>query len=656
MSQPLALSGDVPPACDLCHARKIKCDRRSPCANCTDAGAECQRLRRGRSAKKRAFASDFGPDETVIEFEQPSRSRQVHNDAPDLGQVPRDTSPASDGCSAADADDSNYHAIQAKSIIQLELDDSRFITIGRQSILKTALQLVSEIAENERRQSNLFAEDELLEELAVSVPELPPREMLFMLLRGPRESIRIQWPDHISEPTYERIAAALLDGSVKPHEQLFHRYCVCVYVRATTHLYHLYQTTDNTVIRSQISQSRSVYTAAALKSIQYLNILRRPDLSTIQCLISSALLMQYLCRLNQCWVFISYAAKQIVSLNYHRIRTTSASTDHEQEIYSAVYWCYYLDRTLSSLLGRPPSLPDLQVSPTDLIPSEPSSPYDTLIRVVLDLAQIQGKLHAISCCDGRSTKLMMLETCQQLESQMQSLLSKLQSDRNSLPESVQHAWIALDFCYFAIFVEIYRTRLKSSFSPLIHRLCLLYAQNSLKAFLLLLEHPAAVPGVDGPCPSFLTWTLLIYPLSPFFVVFCNAIGTLNKDNYKLMQRIIDGLGRFSPGRHFERLLNLLQSLQLLCDPLFQEQAGISGPATPDPSIHTEALPALAEVNAHIVNHDTTENRPSTAHLSDNLVLRDDTVVINGENVPSADWVMWDLFNSQVPAGWLNSDF
>ena len=126
--------------------------------------------------------SDFGPDESIIDLEQPSRPEQTHTDVP--AQAPRETSPASDACSAADADESNYHAIQAKSIIQLELDDSRFITIGRTSILRSALQLVSDIAEKERHQSALFAEGEPPVEPDVTVPDSPPREMLFMLLRG----------------------------------------------------------------------------------------------------------------------------------------------------------------------------------------------------------------------------------------------------------------------------------------------------------------------------------------------------------------------------------------------------------------------------------------------------------------------------------------
>lgn len=137
--------------------------------------------------------------------------------------------------------------------------------------------------------------------------------------------------------------------------------------------------------------------------------------------------MQHLGRPNQCWLFTSYAARQITALNYHRIRTLPTASGLDQEIYDVVYWCYYFDRTLSSLLGRPPSLPDLEVSPAELTVSNPSSPYNDLLGVILDLAQVQGKLQTISCGNASQSTEQALERCKLLESRMQDILPRLQS-------------------------------------------------------------------------------------------------------------------------------------------------------------------------------------------------------------------------------------
>lgn len=207
-----------------------------------------------------------------------------------------------------------------------------------------------------------------------------------------------------------------------------------------------------------------------------------------------------------------------------------------------------------------------------------------------------------------------------------------------------------------------------------HKITLLYAENSLKAFLLLLERPEEVPGsgFDDPYPSFLTWfagtaslqyapltktcrrSLFIYPLSPFFVVFCNIIGTLNHDGYVCMQRIIDKLSGFKQYPHLEKLLNLLRSLQGLCDPLFQEQS--ENHLISENSFSFEDPSDLAATNRHAAIPDTSANRSVTDPQGNDTMPQNEPTSSNIENGPSADWLMWELFNSQVPAGWINSDF
>ncbi|RDH36195.1 hypothetical protein BDQ94DRAFT_185379 [Aspergillus welwitschiae] len=566
---------------------------------------------------------------------RPSR-KYKHSQLDNQVSDSRERSPTTTAQSTPSVEGPNYHAIQAKNIIQLELNDSRHINRGRQSILRSALQLVNRIAESEPQHPDEIIEEPQPSDPALTIPDAPPRELLFMLLKGPPESICIQWPDHISRKTYEKMATALLEHESRLQGQLFHQYCICIYVKAIFHLYQASRTVDNPLLKSQLSQSRSIYITATIRSIEKLSILKRPDLSIIQALLSSALLMQHLGRLNQCWILTSYAARQIASLNYHKIRRIPAHSDLELEVYSVVYWCYYLDRTLSSLLGWPPSLPDLEVSPTDLIVLDPCSPYDTLLHVLLDLAQVQGKLHGISSCAKNVSNSQALETCQLLESRMQSILREMPSSRDSLPKMVQYEWVAVDFCYYAIFVEIDRTCLKSSFSPAIHRECLVHARKSLEAFHFLQQHPEEMPGFEEPYPSFLTCA--------FFVVICNIIGTLDHGDFELLQQITQSLSQFRQDPHLGKLLNLLQSLEDLCEPLFQ--GGNSGPENMSSNLGTSGPNQLIEPV-------TMDGILPSASFNNNFGLSDEPIP-NPDLDASADWLMWQLFNSQIPAGWLST--
>lgn len=127
--------------------------------------------------------------------------------------------------------------------------------------------------------------------------------------------------------------------------------------------------------------------------------------------------------------------------------------------------------------------------------------------------------------------------------------------------------------------------------------------------------------------------MLLYPLSPFFVVFCNIIGTLDKDDHELIYQITTGLSQFKRDSHLEKVLSLLVSLERLCESLFHED----GEALPQMQGPTEALPSVrASTNAGDIDlgQGVTSSDPGS----------------------SADWLMWQLFNSEVPLGWLNPDF
>ena len=82
-------------------------------------------------------------------------------------------------------DGSNYHAIQAKSVIQIDLHNPYYINRERQSLLKSALQLVNRIAASEPDHNAAAMEEEpRLQDSALTLPEAPSHELLFMLLSG----------------------------------------------------------------------------------------------------------------------------------------------------------------------------------------------------------------------------------------------------------------------------------------------------------------------------------------------------------------------------------------------------------------------------------------------------------------------------------------
>ncbi|KAJ5350403.1 transcriptional regulator family: Fungal Specific TF [Penicillium brevicompactum] len=458
------------------------------------------------------------------------------------------------------------------------------------------------------------------------------------------------------------MASTVLSDRDKDHGQVFYQYCVCVYVKAIFHLFQKPRAYKDPRMNEQFLRSKKLYEVSAFRALNSLNFLNAPTLPFIQSLISAALFMQYLGNMSQSWILNSYAARLIVALDYHEVRNPLGNSELDEEIHSVVYWCFYLDRTLSTLLYRPLSLPQPRISPTHLITADQSLPHIPLIRILLDLAQIQGEL--LDCGKAGDTR-QILQNHSRLQERMEIIHSRLESSRTSAPDLVSSDWIAGDFCYYAILVDVLRSRLKYAFSPLTHKECVSYSRKSLKALHHLQKNLEHTPGFVDPYPSFLTWTVLLYPLSPFFVLFCNIIGELDMDDYNLIQDITHSLSQFTASPYIAKLLKLLDTLQSLCMPLVQAKERL-GPQAKLASLY----PAMATRRDQWLTGDQLPIRDQLA-MRDQLTSQEPTYStespfgesgnLNSQQLQTPEEsyrdeeMMWQLFNSQLSLEWFESE-
>lgn len=149
--------------------------------------------------------------------------------------------------------------------------------------------------------------------------------------------------------------------------------------------------------------------------------------------------MQYMGNVSQAWLLNSYAARLLTALNFHETRTPVQDFDTNEEAYSALYWCYYLDRTLSALLVRPMSLPALQISPMDLINPDAKIPHLPLLRVIMSLAQVQGEL--LSCRKGAGSRQEAISSHSNLQERMASIHTTLETVRTKSKSMVFFCFI-----------------------------------------------------------------------------------------------------------------------------------------------------------------------------------------------------------------------
>ncbi len=141
--------------------------------------------------------------------------------------------------------------------------------------------------------------------------------------------------------------------------------------------------------------------------------------------------------------------------------------------------------------------------------------------------------------------------------------------------------------------------------------------------------------------------MLSYPLCPFFVVFCNVVGTSDEQDYQLLQAVTDGISALvTENKYVNRLHRLCATLLSLCAPLVKT----SGPQ--HRSNTSAAVPGFTQPSANSLTLSSMGNTP------DLLSVPPTAAAGNGDGFLGSTWnddMMWQLFQSQPSLDWFNAD-
>ncbi|KAF7587161.1 hypothetical protein BBP40_007647 [Aspergillus hancockii] len=295
---------------------------------------------------------------------------------------------------------------------------------------------------------------------------------------------------------------------------------------------------------------------------------------------------------------------------------------------ACVFWCHYLDKVLSALFMKAPSLPKLMRRPIYPIYLD-SSPSSAVIRFMGHMAYIL------------ETALDVQLQPRELSNNEQSaaVLDRLIRDTNEksvsyetqpcASEVTNKDRIAAGFCYHTLLNNLFQTRVRLLQEDEDQKRCLDSGRNALTTFLELQSH-AIDSDSSRPNASFLTWTILLFPLRLFFCLFCNVVQTSDTRDMQLMQSVARALDLFKKTiKPAAKLHRLFVTLLDLCGPLFQSSAAGSDSSTIaiDYSTVVDSLSFPHECSApgsHDVSHVDTNERhnplPKTAEAYENATV------------------------------------
>ncbi|CAI7608153.1 unnamed protein product [Penicillium pancosmium] len=228
------------------------------------------------------------------------------------------------------------------------------------------------------------------------------------------EAQGLVWADHLSSQTMERMSLAIMSNAVRGEMAL--QYKLCLFSKATTFISRWLRVCPSDQMSDYLDQSRKVYGAATLECLRRIDFTRSPNLAMLQALLAGAAVVQLHGDTTRSWFLVSLASRSIVSMGYHKMMTFSPDSDEENEIRRCIYYCYYMDKTLSMLLLRPPSLPQLPFNPADLVHTDPQLAVSMHVKILVKLARVQDVALSLVLKDPRhqvlATKEVMLENIQ----------------------------------------------------------------------------------------------------------------------------------------------------------------------------------------------------------------------------------------------------
>ncbi|KAB2108330.1 hypothetical protein AG0111_0g3069 [Alternaria gaisen] len=542
---------------------------------------------------------------------------------------------------AQDVDNSPQTANEARIHISKELSTNGLLSSHQRSVLETAISFVDQLSHTP---TPTMPDRSTFDQSMHVSTDMTKHEIFHVILgtefkeRG-NAAVRYHTVDHVPPKAFEKIALALMEGTAD--EKTLNLYRVIVHFQAAVVLYaSQLQGPKSAAVQRHIQQMEFNHLIAALTALDKVSFLTAPSLLLAQALVTGAAMMQIMGNPVSCWELTAHASRTIVALGYHHIDEPIPKTDTESEIYAIVGQCAYFDSVMSLLLLRPRSLPQLQVKASYLLRADPASPMS-----VLELLPILDKILDLSL-ETKPSPAILNEEVAQLRTKMQGIYELMEKERqlhllDSRTDALIH-WKGMEFRYFSTLTSVHRLSPTVTTNPSEREECLQSARKALECAKDIEELGRSLDHFIEGYDPYLAWSMLSYPLCPFFVVFCNVVGTSSARDFQLLQDVTDGLsGLVTENKYVHRLHRLCATLLGLCKPLVrtsdlheQVPRPNGGSAAP---LGTCPLPAGFGNGPDILNSGGSDVTPSMMPSSWN------------------DDMMWQLFQSQPSLDWFNAD-
>ncbi|GKZ31909.1 hypothetical protein AbraIFM66950_000869 [Aspergillus brasiliensis] len=380
----------------------------------------------------------------------------------------------------------------------------------------------------------------LFEEVNSEEPHnFPPIELLYWMLNdiGSNKfgSYVQDYFRHISRDTLKHMGLSILLGTATTSDALL--YTVCVNSVAYKFLNTVAAIESDTLLAQSLRHKALLYRDTAQRALRKIPLFTESSLSLLQAILCGIFLYQGSGDASTCQELTKTACRVCMDIGLYP-SATGIYESSEEEVYCFM-WCYILDRNYAWKLGRPTILtvaPDTRVAP----PTS-NTTISTLLLIYLELAKVQDTMipFLVDSPTGVSNGFRSFNS---IGSQILRDMDTVRHKIDQIKSPSTH-WTGLDlnseiatlnFSYHSIMTSILYLR-HAPGQPAVDT-CLTSARQELQALIAICQSSDTQKTV-----AYLHWTLLYYPITACFALFCNAAATCHNGDFQILKAVANCL-------------------------------------------------------------------------------------------------------------------
>ncbi|KAF4773680.1 hypothetical protein HER10_EVM0003249 [Colletotrichum scovillei] len=581
-------------ACDICRARKIRCNRERPCSHCVSNNVECTQtdtIRPRIKHKRILLTSQYEQKIDQIDSrlnEAIGLLKGLHDTLNTGSGAPYTTPKPTSMFRSTELNSSSITVVEGESSLaaQFSFADDFIRKVAKTEPLQTSGLEMGESLENLSQIVAAYKQQPVSEE--TTYPNARPTErpgLHTWELPPIQESVAVI---HVAKS--QRLAGTGWIYEYLPMNQ-FATICLDVYftenysemdfIIVNAGLHSMFKDYSTIVIGDERErcERHSLLCCANLETALSNLPLHMPAVpKAIIALLFGAFHAIELSKPFLAWTLSSKASEICQTLGYHRESSLNNGRNEDDRLRKFLFWSnYFIDKSLSLRLGRASTIPEWTITVTrpSIMDSHPE-PALAYFVLWVEAARCQGKIYEL---------LYSPDSVRQRDEERRSRVQSLISDLENLDKATSETnkkWIktAADSAGQDL-MDFYATSdetLRLSLLTLVHRAApqdlgspMTFSPDCVNAARATIEkHKDCIAVMkrsgDAYFPAYFQWTLLFAPFVPFVVIFCHVIETVDQADLGRLDEFVasikDAACISSAATRVHRLFNALHGIAL----------------------------------------------------------------------------------------------